>query len=117
MICLDFEDMALDLLMLVREAVFLVFAIPMIFFSAECLIRLKKGRVAASRIFLRRGHLILSVRSLLIASMFSIPASISLFLWSVYRLEAYRLSAAIFFILFAAFIFISVSRLRLVLKG
>ena len=53
----------------------------------------------------------------MLASAFSIPASISLFLLSVYRLEAYRLSAAAFFILFVAFIFISVSRLRLVLRG
>ncbi|HDD42757.1 MAG TPA: hypothetical protein ENF79_03645 [Nitrososphaeria archaeon] len=109
--------MALDLLMLVREIIFFSFAIPMIFFSLECLAGLRKGRVAASRIFLRKDQLVLSVRSLLLASISSIPASISLFLWSVYRLEVYRLLAAAFFILFVAFIFISVSRLRLVLKG
>lgn len=109
--------MALDLLMLVRELIFFVFAIPMLFFSIECLAGLRRERIAASRIFLRGDHLALSIRSLLLAAVFSIPASISLFLWSVYRLEAYRLSAAAFFILFVAFIFISVSRLRLVLRG
>jgi len=109
--------MALDLLMIVREAVFFILAVPLIFFSIECLAGLRKGRIAASRIFLRKDHLILSIRGLLLASVFSIPASISLLLWSVYRLEVYRLLAAAFFILFVFFIFISISRLRIVLKG
>ena len=109
--------MSLDLLMLLRETIFLLLAIPMIVFSFKCLIGLRKEKVAASRIFLREEEMSAAFRNLFFASIFSLPASITLFLWSIFRLELLRLLTAILLTIFIVFILLSSYRLRRVLAG
>jgi len=109
--------MSLDLLMLLRETIFLLLAIPMTVFSFKCLMGLRKGKVAASRIFLREEEVSAAFRNLFFASIFALPASIILFLWSIFRLELLRLLTAILFTIFIVFILISSYKLRRVLAG
>ena len=109
--------MNVDLLMLLRETIFLLLAIPMIVFSFKCLMELRRGKVAASRIFLREEEISAAFRNLFLASTLALPASIILFLWSILKLELLRLITAILFIVFIAFILISSYRLRKVLAG
>lgn len=104
-----------DLLMLLRETIFLLLAIPMIVFSSKCLIELRRRKVAASRIFLKEEEVSTAFRNLFFASIFAFPASITLFLWSIFRLELLRLITAILFIIFITFILISSYELRKVL--
>lgn len=107
--------MSIDLLMLLRETIFLLLAIPMIVFSFKCLIRLRVMKVAASRIFLGEEDVRAAFRNLFFASIFAFPASITLFLWSIFRLELFRLITAILFIMFLVFILISSYKLTKVL--
>ena len=109
--------MNIDLLMLLRETIFLLLAIPMIVFSFKCLMELRRREVAASRIFLREEEVLAAFRDLFLASIFALPASVTLFLWSILRLELFRLITAILFIIFIAIILISSYRLRKVLAG
>ena len=108
--------MNVDLLMLLRETIFLLLAIPMIVFSFKCLVELRRGNVAASRIFLRE-EVSAAFRNLFLASTLALPASITLLLWSIFKLELLRLITAVLFIVFIAFILISSYRLRKVLAG
>ena len=107
--------MNIDLLMLLRETIFLLLAIPMIVFSFKCLIELRRRKIAASRIFLKEEEVSAAFRNLFLASISAFPASITLFLWSIFRLELLRLITAILFIIFIAFILISSYELRKVL--
>ena len=107
--------MNIDLLMLLRETIFLLLAIPMIVFSFKCLIELRRRKIAASRIFLKEEEVSAAFRNLFLASISAFPASITLFLWSILRLELLRLITAILFIIFIAFILISSYELRKVL--
>jgi len=109
--------MSLDLLMLLRETIFLLLAIPMIVFSFRCLMELRKEKVAASRIFLREEEVSAAFRNLFFASIFALPASITLFLWSIFRLELLRLITAILLTIFIVFILLSSYKLRKVLAG
>jgi len=109
--------MSLDLLMLLRETIFLLLAIPMIVFSFKCLMELRKEKVAASRIFLREEEVSAAFRNLFFASIFALPASITLFLWSIFRLELLRLITAILLTIFIVFILLSSYKLRKVLAG
>ena len=104
-------------MMLLRETIFLLLAIPMIVFSLKCLMELRRRRVAASRIFLREEEVMAAFRNLFFASISAFPASITLFLWSIFRLELLRLITAILFIMFIVFILISSYKLRKVLAG
>jgi len=107
--------MNIDLLMLLRETIFLLLAIPMIVFSFKCLIELRRRKIAASRIFLKEEEVSTAFRNLFLASISAFPASITLFLWSIFRLELLRLITAILFIIFIAFILISSYELKKVL--
>ena len=107
--------MNIDLLMLLRETIFLLLAIPMIVFSFKCLIELRRRKIAASRIFLKEEEVSAAFRNLFLASISAFPASITLFLWSIFRLELLRLITAILFIIFIAFILISSYELKKVL--
>ena len=107
--------MNIDLLMLLRETMFLLLAIPMIVFSFKCLIELRRRKIAASRIFLKEEEVSAAFRNLFLASISAFPASITLFLWSIFRLELLRLITAILFIIFIAFILISSYELKKVL--
>ena len=102
-------------MMLLRETIFLLLAIPMIVFSFKCLIELRRRKIAASRIFLKEEEVSAAFRNLFLASISAFPASITLFLWSIFRLELLRLITAILFIIFIAFILISSYELKKVL--
>ena len=78
------------------------------------MVELRRGKVAASRIFLREEEVSAAFRNLFLASTLALPASIILFLWSILKLELLRLITAILFI---AFILISSYELRKVLAG
>ena len=107
--------MNIDLLMLLRETIFLLLAIPTIVFSLKCLMELRTRRIAAPRIFLGEEDVRAAFRNLFFASIFAFPASITLFLWSIFKLELLRLTTAILFIVFLAFILISSYKLKKVL--
>ena len=103
--------------MLVRESIFMVIAVFVLWLSIDSLRGLKKSRVAASRIFLRDEEVLKAFKSLLTGAVFAVLGSITLFLWSIARLEILRLVTAIFLIFFASFILSFCYSLRRVITG
>ena len=109
--------MDLDIFMLIRETLFMIIVIPLFYLSVDVLFRLKKGRVASSRIFLKGAILFKASRLLAFSSLFGLFGSATLFLWSLTSLEEFRILTGCSLIIFLALLLYFIYLLREILKG
>lgn len=108
--------MSFDLFMLFRETLFIVIAVPLFYFSCSTLLRLRRRRLASSRIFLRGERLLKASKSLLASSIFGVMGAAALLMWSIAPLEVYRVLAGCSLIVFLALLLHFTALFRRILK-
>ncbi|OYT44129.1 hypothetical protein B6U84_04745 [Candidatus Bathyarchaeota archaeon ex4484_40] len=109
--------MDLDLFMLIRETAFIIIAVPLFYLSVDSLLRLRKRKLASSRIFLRGKLLLKASRSLVLSTPFGLIGAVALLFWSMNPLEVYRVTAGCSLIVFLTLILYFTYCFRNVLKG
>jgi len=109
--------MDLDLFMLIRETAFIIIAVPLFYLSVDSLLRLRKRKLASSRIFLRGKLLLKASRSLVLSTLFGLIGAVALLFWSMNPLEVYRVTAGCSLIVFLTLILYFTYCFRNVLKG
>ena len=105
-----------DLFMFLRETMFFVIGIPAIYLTLRSILFLRRGSIASSRIFLRRGMMIKASRFLLSSSIIGVLGSVQVYIWSITGLDILRISGGLFLIGMAALILIYLRLLNHVLR-
>ena len=105
-----------DLFMFLRETMFFVIGIPAIYLTLRSILFLRRGSIASSRIFLRRGMMIKASRFLLSSSIIGVLGSVQVYIWSITGLDILRVSGGLFLIGMAALILIYLRLLNHVLR-
>jgi len=105
-----------DLFMFLRETMFFVIGIPAIYLTLRSILFLRRGSIASSRIFLRRGMMIKASRFLLLSSIIGVLGAVQVYVWSITGLDILRISGGLFLIGMAALILLYLRLLNHVLR-